>query len=140
MGMYDTFRSSYNLGPSFTDVECQTKDIDEYGGTMSFYWLGPDGRLYMPDYDGTHDFEMSKDPGASLWNSFMWVPTGAHGKVRCAYLTKYIEIYPADPKKPWEETPRMHLHFREGLLCDFAQTYPPVVSCEHPFWEDFMAK
>lgn len=140
MGLYDTFRSSFNLGSEFTDVECQTKDIDDEGGTMSFYWLGPDGRLYTPDYDGTHIFEMSKDPGASLWNSFMWVPTGAHGKMKCAYLTRSIEIYPVKAAKSWEEVPRMHLRFREGALCDFAQSNPPVVSSEHPFWEDFMAK
>ena len=120
MGMFDTFRSSYDLGPDFTDVECQTKYIEgEHGGTMSFYWLGPDGCLYMTDYDGTHDFEMSKDPGASLWNSFMWVPTGAHGAVRCVHLTRYVEVYPSAFKGAWEDMPRMQLRFKDGVLRDF---------------------
>ena len=34
--MYDYFRSSYDLGPHCTEIECQTKDIDDFGGgTMS---------------------------------------------------------------------------------------------------------
>ena len=48
MGMFDYFRSSYDLGPQLTDVECQTKDIEEgYGATMTQYWLSPDGYLYV---------------------------------------------------------------------------------------------
>ena len=36
MGMFDYFRSSYDLGEQFVDVECQTKDIEDgIGGTMS---------------------------------------------------------------------------------------------------------
>ena len=43
--MMDFFRSSYDLGEQFTDVELQTKDIEDYGigGTMSQYWLDPHG-------------------------------------------------------------------------------------------------
>ena len=29
MWMFDYVRSSYNLGEQFTNVECQTKDIEE---------------------------------------------------------------------------------------------------------------
>ena len=34
--MFDYFRSSYNLGEQFTNVVCQTKDIEDgIGGTMT---------------------------------------------------------------------------------------------------------
>ena len=46
MGMFDYFRSSYDLGPHCTEVECQTKDMEDgLGGTMSQYWLDPAGYL-----------------------------------------------------------------------------------------------
>ena len=56
--MMDFFRSSYDLGEQFTDVELQTKDIEDYGigGTMSQYWLDPHGYLYYIDYSHTADF------------------------------------------------------------------------------------
>ena len=58
MGMFDYFHSSYDLGETFTNVICQTKDIEEgYGGTMTDYWLDPAGRLWRPDYRDTHTFE-----------------------------------------------------------------------------------
>jgi len=34
MGMFDYFRSSYDLGEQFTNVVCQTKDIEEFGGII----------------------------------------------------------------------------------------------------------
>ena len=38
MGMFDYFRSSYDLGEQFTNVVCQTKDIEDgIGGTMTDY-------------------------------------------------------------------------------------------------------
>jgi len=43
MGMFDTIRSSYNLGEDFTNVTLQTKDLD---CIMSEYWLDPAGNLY----------------------------------------------------------------------------------------------
>ena len=67
MGMFDWVRSSYDLGPQLTDVECQTKDIEDYGigGTMTQYWISPDGYLYVIDYSGTQNLEMYEpgDPG-----------------------------------------------------------------------------
>ena len=58
MGMFDYFRSSYDLGEQFTNVVCQTKDIEEgIGGTMTDYWLDPAGQLWYPSYRETHTFE-----------------------------------------------------------------------------------
>jgi hypothetical protein len=45
-------------------LECQTKDIEEFGigGTMTEYWLDPSGKLWCPNYTGTHTFEeITKD-------------------------------------------------------------------------------
>ena len=77
--MFDIVRSSFDLGPDFTECECQTKDIEELGGSLTFYWLSPDGHLYTPNYDGTADFEIANDPHASLFNSFRIVETGKKG-------------------------------------------------------------
>lgn len=128
MGMYDTVRSSYNIGNTFTDIECQTKDIENYfGGTLSFYWIDPIGRLWAPDYRGTHDFITydktkpeynEKHP----WRNWEWIPNGNHGRVVPHKITKYIEIYPSTWKGTWEEWPVCRLHFVDGILKDYC--YP----------------
>ena len=126
MGMFDYFRSSYNLGEQFTNVECHTKDIEEYGisGTMTHYWLDPNGVLWYPDYRGTNTFETIEkdDPRYSEKHGFLnfeWVPTGQHGTYQPHYITKYIEIYPATWDGEWEDWPRLKLHFKRGILQDY---------------------
>jgi hypothetical protein len=126
MGMFDYVRSSYDLGEQFTNVECQTKDIEEYGigGTMSHYWLDPHGYLYYIDYWQTADFVELKE-GDEGYNekqklfNFQWIPNGNHGKVTPWYLTKYIEVYPSIWKGEWKDWPRLRLHFRCGKLLDY---------------------
>ena len=48
--MYDNVRSSYKpFGEDFYGQN-QTKEIEEgYGGTMSQYWISPEGQLYLID-------------------------------------------------------------------------------------------
>ena len=81
--MFDYLRSSFDLGPDFTNVELHTKDIEDgIGGTMSHYWLDPHGYLYHIDYSHTADFvELKKgDEGYDsihLWCNFKWVPNKA---------------------------------------------------------------
>ena len=125
MGMFDYFRSSYDLGEQFTNVVCQTKDIEEgIGGTMTDYWLDPSGQLWHPSYIGCHDMEIYEeghpryDPNAK-WANFEWIPTGARGKLQHHPITKYIEIYPAEWDGKWEDWPRLQLHFKRGELIDF---------------------
>ena len=127
MGMYDYFRSSYDLGEQFTNVVCQTKDIEEgIGGTMTDYWLDPAGVLWYPNYSGTNTFEIIEeddpryDPNKKFLN-FEWVPTGAKGRLQMHPITKYIEIYPENWKGPWEDWPRLRLHFRYGKLQDYME-------------------
>lgn len=126
MGMFDYVRSSYNLGDQFTNTELHTKDIEEgIGGTMSQYWISPDGILYYIDYSHTADFvelkegeEGYSDRLGGLFN-FQWIPNGNHGKVTPWMLTKYVEIYPSTWEGRWEDWPRLKVHFKYGKLMDF---------------------
>ena len=125
MGLFDYVRSSYDLGPQFTDVELQTKDIEEcYSGTMSHFWIDPSGYLWCGDYKGTSTFETIKEDDPrynhkSLFLNFEWVPTGQRGKYKVHPITKYIEVYPAEWKGKWEDCPRCRIHFKLGKLQDF---------------------
>lgn len=125
MGMFDYFRSSYDLGPQLTNVECQTKDIEDgYSGTMSQYWLSPDGYLYVVDYSNTQDLKMYEpgDPEYNAersWLNFAWIPNGNHGKIRVHALTKYVEVYTSAWGGAWEDWPRAKLHFKYGKLQDY---------------------
>ena len=125
--MFDYFRSSYDLGEQFTNVVCQTKDIEEgIGGTMTDYWLDPSGRLWYSSYVGTHIFQAINedderyDDKARFLN-FEWIPTGEHGRFKPHEITKYIEIYPAEWSGKWEDWPRLRLHFRYGKLQDYME-------------------
>jgi len=125
MGMFDYVRSSYDLGEQFTNVECQTKEIEDfYSGTMSHFWIDPAGYLWYGRYEGTSTFEIIEedDPRYDRDRKFLnyeWVPTGKHGKYRVHTITKYIEIYPENWKGKWEDWPRLKLHFKHGKLQDY---------------------
>ncbi len=126
MSMFDTIRSSYNLGTEFTEVELQTKDIEDYGigGTMSYYWISPDGILYYIDYVKTANFvKLEKDDPEYnekiAFLNFKWVPNGNHGKVKPHMITKYINVYPSNWKGDYKKWPTLKLHFRYGKLQDF---------------------
>jgi len=125
MGMMDFVRSSYDLGEQFTNTRLQTKDIEDgIGGTMSQYWISPDGVLYYIDYSHTADFVIIEE-GDEGYNeerkflNFQWVPNGNHGKISPWMITKYVEVYPEDWKGKWEDWPRLKLHFRYGKLMDY---------------------
>jgi len=125
MGMFDYLRSSYDLGEQFTNVVCQTKDIEDgIGGTMTDYWLDPSGYLWCPSYTGTHTLEEITEEDdryndKAKFLNFEWIPTGIHGKFRPHLITRYIEIYPAEWSGKWEDWPRLRLHFRYGKLQDY---------------------
>lgn len=125
MGMFDYFRSSYDLGPQLTNVVCQTKDIEEgYGGTMTDYWLDPAGYLYWIDYSNTQDMKIYEEGDLEYddkrsWLNFEWVPNGTRGKVRHFQLTKYIEVYTFSWGGEWEDWPRAKIHFKYGRLMDY---------------------
>jgi hypothetical protein len=125
MGMFDYVRSSYYLGEHFSG-NCQTKEIEEYGigGTMSQYWISPDGQLYLIDYSHTADFVELKE-GDDGYNdklallNFRWIPNGTHGKVRPWNITKYVTIYPQNWQGDWEDWPDCRIHFKNGILQNY---------------------
>ena len=125
MSMFDWVRSSYNLGEQFTNVECQTKDIEEgYSGTMSHFWIDPAGYLWVGDYIGTSSMEIYEEchpkyNSERSWLNFEWIPTGVHGKYRVHPITKYIEIYPATWEGQWEDWPRCRIHFKYGRVVEY---------------------
>ena len=124
--MFDYVRSSYRLGPTFTDVVCQTKDIERtLGGTMSNYWIDPSGQLWYIGCDHVSDFqEIGEDDERydpeRKWKNFEWVPNGNHGKVSPCLLTDYITIYPDKFHGPFEDWPTCRIHFVNGKLRSFA--------------------
>lgn len=124
MGMFDYVRSSYPLPEAFMGA-LQTKDIEDgYGGSLTHYWIDPEGYLWCGDYRGTSIFELIEedDPrydADKLWMNYEWVPTGEHGKWQVHPITKYIEVYPDRWDGPWEQWPRLKLHFKSGRLIEF---------------------
>jgi hypothetical protein len=124
MGMFDYVRSSYYFGEEFKG-QCQTKGIEEgIGGTMSQYWIAPDGQLYLIDYSHTADFVELKegDEGYEPVNKFFnfkWIPNGTHGKVRPCCITKYVTIYPEGWEGKWEDWPDCKIHFKYGIVQDY---------------------
>lgn len=106
MGMFDTVKSSYNLGPDFQDKELQTKDL---GALMGTYWIDPIGRLFHIDYSGTFDFK---------WTTTKWVTikNSNHGRVSPVIFTGVIEVYPS----VWEHRnipfPIKSIKFIDGVI------------------------
>jgi hypothetical protein len=132
LGMFDYVRSSYPLGDNFTNVECQSKDMERgIGGTMSQYWIDPAGRLWRVDYRDAFDF--GEDPdwvddgsplGALFKHRFM--PNGKHGRLVPHSLTDYVCIYPSQWEGEWEEWPTCRINFLKGVL----QTYENITKSE----------
>jgi len=124
MGMFDYVRSSYFLSEEFFG-NCQTKDIEDgIGGTMSQFWISPDGQLYLIDYSHTADFvELQEgDDGCNdklVFLNFQWIPNGTHGKVRPCDITKYVVIYPEQWGGQWDDWPECRIHFIDGKVQDY---------------------
>jgi len=113
MGMFDTIRSSYDLGPGF-QKDLQTKDL---GSLMGEYWITPSGQLYEIDYSGTSDFvDVPEEERTAPWNTFESVPNGNHGKIRPCYITKTIEVYPSTWEAHYAPYPSKMLVFLEGVI------------------------
>ena len=126
MGMFDWVKSSYPLPEEFMGI-CQTRDMDDFGGSMSNYWIDPAGYLWVGTYAETHTFEVYEEDDPRYdpkfrWTNHEWVPTGKHGKFQVHPLTRYLEIYPAEWGGKWETWPRCRLHFKSGKLQDFEVT------------------
>ena len=114
MGMFDTVRSSYDLGPGWLNKELQTKDLD---CCMNEYWISPEGQLFEIDYSHTYDFvDIPEEERVRPWNVFKTVPNGNHGKVRPVYIFKVVELYPAEWGAHYARWPSCHVYFKDGMI------------------------
>lgn len=116
--MFDTIRSSYDLGPGYLNGELQTKDLD---CCMSHYWISPSGQLFEINLSNTADFVELKegDEGYSkdrMILNFRMVPNGNRGKVRPVYIFKVVEIYPAKFDGHYSKWPTCQVYFRDGIV------------------------
>jgi hypothetical protein len=117
MGMFDTIKSSYDLGPGY-QKELQTKDLDSL---MNQYWIDPLGRLFLIDDSHTADFVELKegDDGYNpdrLFLNFIWVTNGIHGKVRPVYHYGVVEVYPSVWDCKYSPYPSCKIFFRYGII------------------------
>jgi hypothetical protein len=122
MGLFDYVRSSYPLGEAFTGP-LQTKDIEPCcGGSMSDYWISPNGQLFYMDYTCTSEFYEDEDATQPLFR-FRTRPTGEKGRVRPERLTKSVNVYPANYKGSWEDWPKATLFFVDGVITGVYETH-----------------
>jgi len=113
MGLYDTIKSSYDLGPGFSK-DLQTKDLTR---VFDRFWIDPQGRLFKVDYSGTQNWErVPEEERDSVWRTHKTVPSGQHGKVTPHIITHTIEVYPAVWTAHYSRFPRKLLTFVEGVL------------------------
>jgi hypothetical protein len=113
MGMFDTIRSSYDLGPGF-QKDLQTKDLS---CTMAEYWISPSGQLYEIDYSGTSDFvDVPEEERTAPWNTFESVPNGNHGKIRPCYITDTLRVYPSLWDCKYSPYPEIKIIFIDGII------------------------
>jgi hypothetical protein len=117
MGMFDTIKSSYDLGPRY-EKELQTKDLD---CAMRHYWIDPLGRLFLINDSQTADFVEIKEgdkeyDSKHLWCNFVWVPNGNHGKVQPVYHYGVVEVYPAVWDCKYSSYPSCKIFFRYGII------------------------
>lgn len=114
MGMFDTIRCSYDLGPGFYNKELQTKDLI---CCMVEYWITPSGQLYELDYTGTQDWiDVPEEERTRVWNTFKLIPNGSHGKIKPVYLFDTIEVYPSEWNAHYAAFPRLKVHFDNGII------------------------
>ena len=111
MGLFDTVRSSYNLGPGFAN-DLQTKDLE---CCMCEYWISPNGELYEIDYSGTQDF-VEPDSSDSPWRLFKTVKNGNHGKVIPCQVTATVIVYPSKWTCYYSPFPEKKILFVEGKI------------------------
>ena len=95
MGLFDTVRSSFDLGPGYHRT-LQTKDLE---CLMCEYWIDSAGKLYEIDYSHTADF-VEIGPDDPNYNqergylNFFWKPNFSQ-KSRYCTPVKYTSRCPA---------------------------------------------
>lgn len=123
MGMFDCIKCSAPIG-ALADVECQTKDIDSLdGGTMSFYWVDPNGCMWTTDYSGCTSVAFFKDDADDIstsWDRLEYRSTGVRGKVYRVYITGRILMYNIMTHPDGlHDTTECYLDFEDGILKNY---------------------
>lgn len=113
MGMFDEVRCD-TITPEFNLF--QTKDIEgDIGGTMSLYYIDPQGFVWYLDYAGCS--EWVRDPTQPKPWPYKRLQTGRHGRVKhMSRMTKYLTMYPSKYTGTWQEMPYYRLHIVDGRL------------------------
>ena len=123
MGMFDYFRSSYDLGEPFTETVCQSKTFNEkYRGFLDLYWLDPSGRLWVIEDENIYDVVDSDENLLGL----EYILNGNHGRVKACQLSKTVVVYPQTHKGQWEDWPECSLTFLNGKLQHYEARPRPV--------------
>jgi hypothetical protein len=104
MGLFDTVRSSYDLGPGLWNKDLQTKDLV---CLMCEYWIDPAGRLFEIDYSGTQDYTA---------DFTHYYANGNHGRVSPVEITKTIECYPAKWDCYYAPFPSIKITLCDGII------------------------
>lgn len=105
MGMFSTvLNSCEKIGPDMLG-ELQTKDFEN---VMDYYWLDPNGCLFLLDYSNCFDLEVDKD-SCSWLNFLKYEPTGVRGKIKPYRRTLIARLYTANGG--WKE---VHALFELG--------------------------
>ena len=111
--MYDTIRSSYDLGPGF-NKELQTKDLS---CLCECFWIDPEGKLFRVDYTGTLDWEKTPPKERTgFLDVYRSVPNGQKGRVTPCIITATIEVYPSKWTAYYAPFPRKLITFKNGIL------------------------
>jgi hypothetical protein len=123
MGMFDWFRSSYDLGEEFTETTCQSKTFnEEYRGFLDLYWLDPSGNLWKIYDEDMYDVLESDEALLGL----EWIRNDKHGKVSPCRISQTVLVYPANYPGRWEDWPECALTFLNGKLQHYEARPRPV--------------
>jgi len=115
MGMFDTVKSSFDLGEEFTNTQLQTKGLM---CAMNDYWISPSGELFLIDESPAVDVVFDD---SCPWTNLRWEPNGNHGKITPKYITDYIEVYPAQWEGSWQDWPTCGIYFKNGKIVDWGR-------------------
>jgi hypothetical protein len=109
MGMFSTIINHCpDLGDDFMG-QLQTKDLENM---LDYYWLAPDGCLFMIDTGPC--FSLEENPDSTKWyDRFQWQPTGLNGRLKPYRRSFVARMYPSRDIQDWKE---VNAFFKMGKL------------------------
>lgn len=107
MGMFDSLKSSYNLGSWHQpEMRLQTKSLENL---LNFYWISPNGELFFVDERPC--FEIVPDDSKF---GLSWEPTGKNGMVTPVKHYGWVTVYPEKWDGGYETWPETMILFKDG--------------------------